>query len=81
MKVLFLDFDGVLNHHRWFSDFLAREGREPLFGGDDDVDHFDPACVERVNRICRETGAVICISSAWRLLFFLGGNVSMWMAR
>lgn len=50
--ILFLDFDGVLNHIKW-----------PCCDGSP----FDPACVERVNLICRETGARIVVSSSWRM--------------
>jgi hypothetical protein len=55
MKVIFLDFDGVLNSHAWFD-------AEPS----PKIDEFDPACVARVDKICRRSGAVVVISSSWR---------------
>lgn len=54
MKVLFLDVDGVLNYREWF----RIHGREdyPL----------DPVCIELVQRIIKETGCKIVLSSTWR---------------
>lgn len=60
-KYLFLDIDGVLNHDEWFeSDGYKRDPQEWK------VSMFDPACVERVNRILSETGAKLVVSSSWR---------------
>lgn len=60
-KYLFLDIDGVLNHDEWFeSDGYRRNPQEWK------VSMFDPACVERVNRILSETGAKLVVSSSWR---------------
>lgn len=54
--VIFLDLDGVLNGH----DF------------DDSEDVLSstilPRCVEHLNRVLRETGASLVISSAWRYM-------------
>lgn len=61
MKVIFLDFDGVLNHQELF---LQRH----LEGGGDPDDAIDPACVERLNRLIQETGAKVVVSSTWRIL-------------
>jgi hypothetical protein len=54
MKVLFLDVDGVLNS----TPFLAQV---------DAISAMDPYCVERLNRIVRESGCKIVVSSCWRL--------------
>lgn len=50
MKIIFLDFDNVLNHARWRNTHLP----------------FDPACTERLNRITAKTRAEIVVSSSWR---------------
>ncbi len=58
MKVIFLDVDGVLNYADcWFRPENKNKGK---FIWDDD-------CIKRVNRIVKETGAKIVLSSDWRL--------------
>jgi hypothetical protein len=59
-RVVFLDFDGVLNCHEYMQS--ARCGEE--VGG---VVGIDPEAVARVNRICKETGAQVVVTSTWRL--------------
>jgi len=68
MKVIFLDIDGVLNgtdyehnlavrhpaNDPWWDDYLGTEKE------------IDSTRVEKLNRLVRETGAKIVISSAWR---------------
>lgn len=51
MKIIALDFDGVIN------------SKETMLQGID----MDPLKVALVERICKETGAKIVISSAWRI--------------
>lgn len=55
MKVIFLDFDGVLNS----SEFLRTEPG-PL-------DRLDPSAVARLNTIVQRSGAKVVVSSSWRL--------------
>lgn len=57
MKVLFLDFDGVLN-----SDALFRANGNRYL-----ADMLDVAAVARVNAILARTGARVVVSSTWRL--------------
>lgn len=54
--IIFLDIDGVLVHvgHNPSNRVLRED--------------MDPACVAVLNRLVRETGAKIVISSTWRLL-------------
>lgn len=56
MKVVFLDFDGVLNG------FETREPPSPVHAGL----FLNPVLVERVNAICERTGAVVVLSTSWR---------------
>jgi len=64
-KLVFLDFDGVLNS----SGFAAHlyENDEPAQDSMG-LDLFDPKAVERVNRIVDATGARIVVTSPWRYL-------------
>lgn len=55
---LFLDFDGVLNHHAWL---LAN-------GSGADERQLDPACVARLSTIVTLTGCDVVVSSCWRIL-------------
>jgi hypothetical protein len=61
MKLVFLDFDGVLNS--W--DFLYGS-REPFSSTSAD-EKIDPEAVRRLNEITDRTGASIVVSSAWRI--------------
>lgn len=54
MKVIFLDIDGVLIN------------RAALTHIPFDRERFDPLCVKELNRIIKETGACIVITSVWR---------------
>lgn len=58
MKVLFLDIDGVLNAHEFDPEVLCGQI------------HRDK--VERLNRVLRETGARVVLSSAWRYIVHRG---------
>lgn len=64
LKVLFLDFDGVLTSDAYTQKCVLEHRRENLFG----IDWFDPECVAALRKIVDETGAVIVISSSWREL-------------
>lgn len=65
--VLFLDFDGVLNHASYLLDLSDRgHGRN---GSHDPAEEIDPSAVARVNRIVSTTGCFVVCSSAWRLLY------------
>lgn len=59
MKIVFLDFDGVLNG----SYYLYYRVIGKLL---DHLPYFNPDCVARVNRLCDETGARIVVASTWR---------------
>lgn len=70
MKFLFLDIDGVLNSEYFYS--LTASGDRSLVCESPSLDQFckenlDSAAIDRVIRICGETGAEIVLSSSWRL--------------
>lgn len=56
MRIIFLDYDGVLNNPF----FLLRQ---PKRGAEND---FDPKKVEILKEICKQTGAKIILTSSWR---------------
>ena len=59
LKVIFLDIDGVLNTARAHIAFGSSQ--------------WDPVGVAILNRVCKETGAKLVISSVWR------GSMENWM--
>jgi hypothetical protein len=62
MKLIFLDFDGVLNNDLELADY---------FGKNKDNDCVVPEMIGRLNKIVEATGAKVVISSTWRNLFDL----------
>jgi len=65
MKALFLDVDGVLNSVDWMQQIDGRNAWDQADGGT----QLDPAAVLRLERIVRETGALVVISSSWRKMY------------
>jgi HAD domain in Swiss Army Knife RNA repair proteins len=59
MRVIFLDFDGVLNSHP----FLKSQSKAKVYTESGAI---DPVNVKRLNRLVSETGAKVVISSSWR---------------
>lgn len=63
MRILFLDIDGVLNSADWVH-------TRPHIACDlceRNACWFDPACVERINKVIATTDARIVVSSSWRV--------------
>lgn len=63
MKLIFLDFDGVINSHEYM--FFNREKWESR----DDSEMIDSDALILLNKIIEETEAKVVISSSWRLHF------------
>jgi len=61
IKVLFLDIDGVLINRSCFGPGIPSGFRSKP----------DPDCIARLNRITDTTGAVIVVSSTWRIMPFM----------
>jgi len=59
VRVVFLDFDGVLNSRA----FLVR----PEGSGD----RLDPAAVSRLDQLAKRSGAKVVVTSTWRLKYSL----------
>ncbi len=60
VKVIFLDFDGVLNSWDWW-------GRQPKHTRDQHRYLLDPAAIGLLNQLVMRTDAHVVISSSWRL--------------
>ena len=69
MKIIFLDFDGVMDT-AYYDHVLAKEGKP---GNDKYGTIFDPYCVQNLKRIIDETGAKIVVSSSWKYDMSYGG--------
>lgn len=65
MKVIFLDIDGVLNDQMWLHLFMDTE--------------IDKTRVARLAEIVKATGAVIVLSSSWRVLPDELDEIDMWV--
>jgi hypothetical protein len=67
MKILFLDFDGVLNSEKYYAGVIAELEAIPARHHSWWEKHIDPRSVHRLNQIVWETGALVVVSSSWRL--------------
>jgi hypothetical protein len=63
MKVLFLDFDGVLNSNAFHRSSPPTDDAQVLLS----PKRLDPEAIARVNRVIEATGAHIVVSSTWRV--------------
>lgn len=63
-KIVFLDFDGVLNTEH-YQGMLQSQGKS---WKDEHGPLFDPSSVEQLKRIIEETGADIVVESFWKYL-------------
>lgn len=66
-RVLFLDFDGVLNSMRYFERVTGQ--RDGITLAAFTRSQFDPEAVERLNKLLDQTGAAVVVSSSWRLAY------------
>jgi hypothetical protein len=68
-RIIFLDIDGVLNSAQYFKDLyyifkFPDPPSQPALH-----DRIDPIAVTRLNRLTDTTGAMIVLSSTWRMGF------------
>ena len=77
MKVIFLDFDGVMDT-AYYDHVLSKKG---LPGNDSFGTVFDPNCVENLKRIIDETSADIVVSSSWKYFMTYKDFLDMWEYR
>lgn len=77
MRIVFLDFDGVLNTAHYI---LVMESRK-LQCNDEYGSLFDPASVSYLGRIIDKTDAKIVVTSSWKNLMSYSDILSMWHKR
>ena len=77
MKIIFLDFDGVMDTV-YYDHVLSKEGKP---GSDKYGVVFDPNCIKNLKHIIDETGADIVVSSSWKYLMSYQDFQEMWEAR
>lgn len=77
MKVIFLDFDGVMDT-AYYDNYLNCMGlpEKDKYGV-----VFDPDCIANLRRIIDETGAVIVVSSTWKDFMTYKEILEMWEYR
>lgn len=70
MRVIFLDFDGVLNHPGIYAEVERKYGLGPdkleRWSQFSEAEWLDPALVARVGTLALECDAVIAVVSSWR---------------
>ncbi|MCQ2201612.1 MAG: HAD domain-containing protein [Bacteroidales bacterium] len=77
MKIIFLDFDGVLNTEDYQRELQeADKPREDNYGR-----LFSPVAMDNLYRIVRATGAKIVVISSWKGIYGLDGLRQMWKER
>lgn len=80
MKLIFLDFDGVLNSREWFNtnlDMIQKQKTHLTRS----LEQLDPAAVKLVSDFANEVNADTVISSTWRRLFTLTEIQSLLVVR
>ena len=74
MKILFLDFDGVMDSES-YNHMLKKQGK-PLKDKYGTI--FDPLCVKNIKYITDQTGASIVVTSLWKRIMSYGDIVELW---
>jgi len=67
MKLIFLDFDGVLNSKKYFNSLQNKDADDKLVLIEYD-NHIDPEAIELINQLVEQTNAKVIVSSSWRIL-------------
>ena len=77
MKVMFLDFDGVMVTDRYQAQLVATNS--PL--RDEYGSKFDPVCIENLRQIIDSTDAEIVVTSTWKMTMGLDVIQQLWRGR
>ena len=76
-KIIFLDFDGVMDTE--YYDHLLSEADKPI--SDEYGLLFDPECVKNLKHIIDNTGGDIVVSSTWKDIMSYEEILDMWKCR
>ena len=77
MKIIFLDFDGVMDTARY--ELILRISGRPSVDAYGTI--FDPECVWNLKQIIDKTGAKIVVSSSWKSIMTFEELLDMWERR
>jgi hypothetical protein len=77
MKIIFLDFDGVMDTE--YYDSLLIDNGKPICDSYGII--FDPFCVECLKHIIDKTDARIVVSSSWKVVMTYDEILAMWKDR
>lgn len=66
MKIIFLDFDGVLNNDKWIHAVFA-DKKKYISYSERQQDELDPSRVKLISDFAKDVGASIVVSSSWRI--------------
>jgi len=61
LNVIFLDIDGVLNHHLYYENNHKKSDLSK------EENHLDPSKIELINKLCKQANCKVVISSTWRI--------------
>ena len=78
MKIIFLDFDGVMDTATYCS-YLERQGLPEC--DSNGRPNFDPECISNLKRIVDNTNADIVVSSDWKYIDSYTDLLEMWSER
>ena len=67
MRIIFLDFDGVLNNAAWMK-ACYEQGKKHTSFLNRHFEELDPASVKMISDLAVETESGIIVSSSWRIL-------------
>lgn len=73
MKLIFLDFDGVLNSDIYFNSEVFKKDTKGMSSAEimllSHHTHVDPAALQILNQLVEKSGAKVVVSSTWRIMY------------
>lgn len=73
IKIIFLDFDGVLNSDIYFNSKVFKESTKEMSSEEimllSHHTHIDPSAIQILNQLVEKSGAQVVVSSTWRIMY------------